>query len=159
MGRINGDEFDLRRLSLLFSALFAETMGDDDIVELDLPEIINGKLDLFGARLKHGRVIVNGDLGDYAGYRMEDLAQLHVRGSVGDYAAAYSSGLASLSVEGDAGEHFAHGAADETTFDVLGEITSVAIMPGFRGEITAGSIKKTNIAKKKLASQLIIKDV
>lgn len=153
----NGKDFDLDRVSLLFSALLAETMKDDDVVELDIPQAVNGKLCLFGARLTQGRVVVNGDLGDYAGYYMSNLAQLHVNGSVKNHAAAYSSDMSSLTVGGDAGADFAHGATGEPALTVRGRIKSLGTAPKFEGEITAGGIQTANIARVKLASQTTLR--
>ncbi len=158
MQKTNGQDFDLDRVSLLFSALLAETMKDEDSVELDIPSAISGKLRLFGARLKQGQVTVNGDLGDYAGYQMSNLAQLQVNGSVGDYAAAYSSDIASLVVEGDTGDEFAHSASSEGTLRVRGSIKSLGIAPHFTGEIIAGNLQDVNLASERLASHITLQN-
>lgn len=153
----NRSELSLNRVSLLFSGLLAETMKDDDeVVELDIPAEIGKKLNFIGAGIRHGKLIINGDIGSHVGYRMGDLGQIQVNGSVGDFAGTYNTGMSSLVITGNAGKHFAYGASKGATFKVGGEINSLAIMPGFNGEIVAGSIKNKNIALKKSAQNIFI---
>lgn len=156
--RVNGEDFDLSRVSLLFSLLLAQKMTDESSVELIIPPSLDGKLNYFGTGLKQGKVTVEGNLGDYAGYRMRELAQLYVKGSVGDYAGAHNRDLTSLIIDGSAGKQFAYGAKDETSFKVRDEIKSLAIVPGFKGEIIVGRVTHKNIALKKAIKQVTIND-
>lgn len=101
-----GDDFNLDRVSSLFSRLLAERMRDDDRVELLIPTELDGKLNGLGAGLQTGELILRGNIGDFTGHRMAGVANIIVHGSVGDFAATQAAGFASLEVIGNAG-HFA----------------------------------------------------
>lgn len=154
--KANGPSFSLDKVSLLFSALLTQTMEDEDRVELAIPKALSGKLRFIGRALKHGNLIINGDVGDFAGYQLDDLASLRINGSVGHYAGAYASGMSHLHVDGDTGENFAFGATGNTTFKVTGEIESIAIMPNFKGEIITRNIRDKNSLALQDASSRIV---
>ncbi len=148
-GRLNHDS-----IGLLMSGLLAETMTDEDVITLTVPPALAGKLNFIGTHLTNGTLEINGDLGDYAGHAMGDIANLVVHGSVGDHAASDLSGMTNFIVDGDAGKHFANGATSDVTIRVRGTIESVDFTPGFDGELTAGNIKKYNVRAKNLPSPL-----
>ena len=103
---------DPTRLGLMVSALLCDTLRDDDEVRLEVPALIDGRIDYFGSGLRHGHVIVSGNLGDYAGARMRGIGSLEIYGSVGDDAGARMKDFSTLLVHGNAGYRF--GEASET---------------------------------------------
>jgi|GEM_PF-2506020 len=150
-------KFNLDSVSLLFSALLADTMKDDEEITLTIPEELRGKLNYLGIGLKHGTLTIEGDAGDFAGCYMEDLGQMHVKGSVGHRAGAFANGLSSLTVEGNAGKDFAHGATSTSVFEVKGEITSLSVAPDFAGEIVAGSIRHQTLSHAKARRRVTVR--
>jgi hypothetical protein len=140
----NGYSVDMTRLSNFFSHVLTETMTDSDTVTLRIPDQLDGKLDRFGHGLKHGTLLVQGNLGDYAGYEMGGLGTMIVEGSVGDYAAHSMDGLASLNVRGNAGQFVGYGAADGTIL-VWGRSKSLALRPTFAGDLITGSYGRAYI--------------
>lgn len=134
-----GEKLMLDRLSLLFSHLIAERITDNDQIEIHIPEILKGKLDMFCSNLGYGEVIVHGNLGDFAGYRTHGIGNLKVVGSVGDYAASEMDGLGAISISGDAGKNLGYGSLDGT-IDIDGTVKSLVLRPTFKGYVIAGRV-------------------
>ncbi|HKX72992.1 MAG TPA: sigma-70 family RNA polymerase sigma factor [Candidatus Saccharimonadales bacterium] len=115
-------DISLDRVGQLFSRLLAERMNDNTFVELTIPESLQGKLGYMGAGLEHGELVIHGNLGDYAGYKIGGLALVKVNGSVGNYAAAKANKMARLEVMGDAGHYAAAQARNQASLHVYGAV-------------------------------------
>ncbi|HSX33249.1 MAG TPA: sigma-70 family RNA polymerase sigma factor [Candidatus Saccharimonadales bacterium] len=117
-----GDDASLDRATQLMSRLLAEQMSDNDIVDLYIPETLQGKLNYVGAWLSHGEVRVHGQLDNYAGYQMNGLGQLRIEGSVQHFAGQAMSGNARLEISGDAGAFLGSGTRGSASILVRGNV-------------------------------------
>lgn len=97
---------DADRLGQLVSILLRSHMQPQDTVRLSMPPGI--AIGYIGSWAQKGTIIVEGDVGDYAGLGMSGTASLIVNGSVGAYCGKNISGSAQIEVQGDAGNYAAH---------------------------------------------------
>jgi formylmethanofuran dehydrogenase subunit C len=61
-------------------------------------------LNYVGAWVQHGQLVVNGDVGNYAGMSVGDTAQLAIRGNVGSHVGYGAYGYSGTVVYGNAGD-------------------------------------------------------
>ena len=133
------------KIGLFVSGLLQDLLRQDETVTFEIPDDISGKIHYFASELSYGRVIVNGDLGDFAGSGNAGVSELFVDGSVGEYAMAGAKGFALAKITGDADRHFALNATTEGALTVHGVIAQLDLSPEFRGEILAGKVKRTTL--------------
>lgn len=99
-----GEAFKQDRVTQLFSRLLVEYMKDSDVVELTIPESLDGKLNYVGAWLPNGHLIVNGNLGSYAGASASGLGKIQINGNVKDHVGHGAHEYSAIEVTGNAGD-------------------------------------------------------
>jgi len=132
-------------IGLFVSGLLQDLLRQDEIVTFTIPSELSGKLHYFASEINCGKVIVNGDLGDFAGKGNSGISEIVVNGSVGAHAMAGAAGFAIAKITGNAGKHFALTTTSEGSFTVDGQIDQLDLHPDFQGEVLAGAIKKTTL--------------
>jgi RNA polymerase sigma factor (sigma-70 family) len=116
------------RIGLFYTHLLREVLTEDDVTTVIVPEYL-GRMDLFGAAITRGHIIVDGNLGKSAGLGMRGTARLTVKGNVGAYAFRQAEGSSIGYVEGNAGPKLAFMASGQSSITVKGTSTSVEADP------------------------------
>ena len=108
-------------VGLVFTALLRKTMTDTDVVELQIPAGLDGKIGSIGTGFEHGLIIVNGNVGDNIARGLSDLGQVEVFGNVGRGAGSGMRGYANLIIHGDAGDDLGRESAGQAFIKVEGD--------------------------------------
>ncbi len=117
-----GDDFNPDRVVLLISKMLAERMTDDDTIEFNIPERLDGRLNYIGAWLENGKLIINGNAGASVGFGMHGLAQITVEGSAGDFAGTEVRGMSHLEIMGNAGWFVGSKASGMASIQIYGSV-------------------------------------
>lgn len=114
------DSHSLNVVSTFFSKLLAERMTDDSVIELHIPESLSGKLNYLGAWITNGHLEIQGNAGDFAGYKLSGIGNVMIRGSAGDFAGVKADGYSELTVNGNVGHFFAGQARGSSSLIAVG---------------------------------------
>lgn len=99
-----GPDFNLDRLTQLFSRLLAEYMKDGDEVELVIPEVLDGDVNYLGAWLANGTLHIKGNVGTHAGFSASGVATILIEGNAGSHLGYGADGFSRIAVLQDAGD-------------------------------------------------------
>jgi RNA polymerase sigma factor (sigma-70 family) len=126
-----GEDFSYERFGQFFAALLRDRMTEEDNIALTIPPSVDGKLTYIGAWQRYGILTINGNVGDHAGYKASNLANITINGDTGVAVGAQATDLASIRVIGNAG--------DMAGFEMGG--SSTLVINGNAGDFAGACIK------------------
>ena len=115
------EDISYDEIGLVFTALLRKTMTDIDVVELQIPAGLDGKIGSIGTGFEHGLIIVNGNIGDDSARGLSVLGRVEVFGNVGRGAGSGMRGYANLIVHGNAGDELGRDTAGQAFIKVEGD--------------------------------------
>lgn len=141
-------EIDGRKIGLFLSQVIGDTLiANDDAITVIVPDELKGKIEMFGKGIVRGTVRVNGDLGDFAGYKASEYAHLIVDGNVGDSCGYMASGDTLITVNGSAGYDLGRRATDRVAFEVDGTVESLSLLRQFNGSVDCNHLRRHGMDK------------
>ena len=89
-------------VGLFISSAINKVIKEDDTIMLDFPSL-GYPVDCIGYRLEHGKIVLQGNAGDYLGEAMSG-GQITIQGNAGYYV-GYSMSGGKITIQGNAADH------------------------------------------------------
>ena len=121
-GRHFSEEANYWTIGIFISAAINKIIKKDDIVTLSFANI-EYSVDCIGFRLKHGKIMLHGNAGDYLGEHMSG-GEITIQGNAGYYVGYCMSG-GRIMIHGNAGGHIGRYMSDGI-IEIEGQIVSIA---------------------------------